>query len=192
MASWHNAADGRCYGKKLPLFAIVASSIITCSVQSAGSSVAPLAKLALNLRIENVLITYVTYIHKMFWSLDLVAHYPFSLEALSAAKPGASALFMLGVTAATLRYAQRLPYLAIAYYRTAVLANITSKDVAAIADAHDNLGYALFSQGDMQAAKKHYASALSLIPDHEEAQQNMRELDEALRQPSGTTRDRAL
>ena len=329
--------------EKLPLFGlIVASSIITYSVQNTGGSVSSLEKVALDLRIENSLIAYVTYIYKVIWPFDLAAHYPFSVESLSASKAGLAALFLAGATVAALRHTKRLPYLivgwfwfigtlvpviglvhlgeqamadrysylsyvglfvilswgaidlmghwrhgpralmalsivilltllpitwkqishwrngitifshaldatpnntlahynlannlmdagredealrhyaavlrdkpghlqtslnlgniafergeivrAIAYYRTAVLAPVTPKDVAAIADAHNNLGYALFSQGDLKMARYHYERALSLMLGHDEALKNIREMDMSKQLPE-TLRSRTL
>jgi protein O-mannosyl-transferase len=64
--------------EKIPLIALsLAGSIVTFLAQSQGHSVARLARFPLELRIENVLISYVAYLGKFFWPSKLAFFYPY-------------------------------------------------------------------------------------------------------------------
>jgi tetratricopeptide (TPR) repeat protein len=64
--------------EKLPLFVLsVVSSVITFFVQQHAGAVAPIKYLSLNPRIANAIVSYVSYIVKMIWPLNLAILYPF-------------------------------------------------------------------------------------------------------------------
>ena len=99
--------------RKLPFLALAAaSSVITFIVQRKGGAVS--TSLSLGARIANALVSYVRYIGKMFWPVDLSILYP---------HPGhwpawqviASAALLLAIFAAVLLLARRRPYLAVGW-----------------------------------------------------------------------------
>src|ERR1700716_284915 len=72
-------ADGRSFRRmtleKLPLFALsAASSIVAFALQV--QSPESVGQLPFSWRLENALVTYVTYIWKMFWPANLAVFYP--------------------------------------------------------------------------------------------------------------------
>jgi hypothetical protein len=63
--------------EKLPLFAMsAASSVLTEMAQGAGGSVMGLSLLPVSTRIENAAISYVAYIGKVVWPVNLATYYP--------------------------------------------------------------------------------------------------------------------
>jgi len=93
--------------EKLPLLALSAgSAIITMIAQRAGGAVLWRAAHAHLLRLENVIVCYVLYIKKAIWPSHLAALYPYP-HALPAWQVAASALLLLVVTCAALKYRER-------------------------------------------------------------------------------------
>src|SRR5208282_2220786 len=63
--------------EKAPFFLLVLiSCVVTFLVQRNGETVMTLQQFPLNLRIENALISYVRYLGKTFWPVDLAVIYP--------------------------------------------------------------------------------------------------------------------
>ena len=90
--------------EKLPLLVLSAgSAIITMIAQRAGGAVLSSAEHSPLLRLENVIVCYVLYIKKAIWPSHLVALYPYP-HALQAWQVAASALFLIAVTCAVLKY----------------------------------------------------------------------------------------
>jgi tetratricopeptide (TPR) repeat protein len=103
----------RLVGEKAPFFLLAAaSSVITFVVQRKGGAVS--ASLSLGGRIANALVSYVRYIGKLFWPVDLSVLYP---------HPGrwpvweviASAALLLAIFVAVLLLARRRPYLVVGW-----------------------------------------------------------------------------
>jgi Tfp pilus assembly protein PilF len=64
--------------EKIPLFALSAiSSVITVIAQRAGGAISSLTKTPLDLRIINVFVSYIRYIHKLIWPSGLAVFYPY-------------------------------------------------------------------------------------------------------------------
>ncbi len=65
--------------EKIPLFMLsTASCILTFSVQKIGGAVGSLGAYPLDIRIANILISYIDYIGKMLWPFHLSVFYPLS------------------------------------------------------------------------------------------------------------------
>ena len=93
--------------EKLPLLALSAgSAIITMIAQRAGGAVLWRAAHAHLLRLENAIVCYVLYIKKAIWPSHLAALYPYP-HAVPAWQVAASALLLLVVTCAALKYRER-------------------------------------------------------------------------------------
>lgn len=101
--------------EKLPLFALSAgSSVLTETAQNSGGSVMQLSLLPASARIENALISYVTYIGKILWPARLATYYPIQLTP-HAGDAIASAAILIAITAAVV-YLRKLPYLAVGWF----------------------------------------------------------------------------
>ncbi len=96
--------------EKVPLFTLSAvSSIITFSIQQHGGAVASLESIPLTMRISNALVSYIGYITKMFWPINLAFFYPY--HKLPIWNVLLSGILLLCVSALIIFAARRLPYL---------------------------------------------------------------------------------
>jgi len=96
--------------EKIPLMALsVIASVITFLAQKGGGAVAPLSELPFMVRISNAIVSYILYIYKFVWPVDLAVLYP---------HPGmlplwiviVSALVIVSVTVVSLWQIRRYPY----------------------------------------------------------------------------------
>jgi tetratricopeptide (TPR) repeat protein len=97
--------------EKIPLFALAAlSSIVTFVAQQKGGAVASIEVFSLGVRIANALVSYIVYIGKTIWPINLAVFYP---------HPGLlplwqvlwAGLLLIAVTILIIRTAKRFPYL---------------------------------------------------------------------------------
>ncbi|RJR41808.1 MAG: hypothetical protein C4576_17070 [Desulfobacteraceae bacterium] len=94
--------------EKIPLLLLSAGScMVTYLIHSSAGSI---STMPLSIRIENGLVSYVSYLWKTFWPIDLFCFYPHPLAGLGYNAVGAG-LFLLVITSAVLIFARRLPYL---------------------------------------------------------------------------------
>jgi len=101
--------------EKVPLLLLSAgSAIVTMLAQRAGGAVLTSAERAPLLRLENVIVCYVLYIKKAFWPSHLAALYPYP-HTLPAWQVAASALFLVAVTCAVLKYREHR-YLVVGWF----------------------------------------------------------------------------
>jgi tetratricopeptide (TPR) repeat protein len=90
--------------EKIPLLVLsAASAAITMIAQSVGGAVVSTATISPLLRLENAIVCYMLYIEKTVWPSHLVPIYPFP-HALPKWQVASSALFLLAVTWAVLKY----------------------------------------------------------------------------------------
>lgn len=101
---WEWTKLGRLVVEKWPVFLLtVASSVTTFVVQRSAGAMASLERTPLDARIINAVVSYVTYLRKMFWPSDLALIYlpPLQWEMDLVALAGASlVLVTVGVVAA--------------------------------------------------------------------------------------------
>ena len=101
--------------EKLPLLALSAiGSVMTFIAQHSYGAVVALQRFPVLSRLENSALAYVAYIGTALWPVNLAVFYPAS--PLDAAGAVLAALFLLGVTAAVLRFAKSRPYLATGWF----------------------------------------------------------------------------
>jgi hypothetical protein len=101
--------------EKIPLFFLSAgSSVATFMVQKSGGAVASLDSMPLSARVANALVSYVSYLGKMFWPYHLAVPYPLRAELPGWHVAGSSAL-LLAITLLALRAVRRRPYLAVGW-----------------------------------------------------------------------------
>jgi protein O-mannosyl-transferase len=97
--------------EKIPFFLLaLASSIITLWAQNKGGAVSSLKNLPFLDRLGNAIVSYATYLGKMFWPVNLAVFYPYEtplplLEIVS------SAAIIILITFIVLVYIRKLPFL---------------------------------------------------------------------------------
>jgi tetratricopeptide (TPR) repeat protein len=98
--------------EKVPFFVLAtASSIVTFFVQQAGGAVKSLDVFPLQIRLANALVSYVSYVGKFIWPLNLAVFYPHpGMRPIW--QVGVCIMLLLGVCAVVLRERYRHPYLA--------------------------------------------------------------------------------
>jgi tetratricopeptide (TPR) repeat protein len=103
--------------EKVPLFILTAIlSIITYNAQKSGGVVSALEKLTLKSRAANAVISYLTYIEKMFWPSGLAVFYPHPAGNFSHTKVVVSAVLLVLLTIFFLYYPRRRKYLAVGWF----------------------------------------------------------------------------
>lgn len=101
--------------EKIPFFACaVASSIVTIFAQQSSGAIKSLGAIPFPLRVENSLISYVTYIGNIIWPDDLVVLYPIP-PAYPFWQIIGSLLVLLLISVTAVRARQRCPYLALGW-----------------------------------------------------------------------------
>ena len=98
--------------EKLPFFALsVGSCIVTFFVQMKGGALSGLGRVALGLRVNNIVFSYARYIVKMIWPDDLAFFYPLPGYDLPMYKVVLSAIFLLALSIFVIRLAKKRRYL---------------------------------------------------------------------------------
>jgi Flp pilus assembly protein TadD len=102
--------------EKLPFFALATtSSVVTYLVQEHGGAVAAISVLPLSQRIPNALLSYVAYLQKLFWPVDLANYYP-PREAIPLWSSGGALLLLLVISGLTLLVIRKHPYVAMGWF----------------------------------------------------------------------------
>jgi len=102
--------------EKLPLlFLAAADSVVTVMAQRSGNAIRTLSEVALPVRLENVLVSYVRYIGKAFWPSPLVPLYPRPESPLPAWQVISAAALLLLVSALVL-YRHERRYLLVGWF----------------------------------------------------------------------------
>lgn len=103
----------RCILEKVPFFALsVIVSFITLHVQGKMGVVKTITNYPLTWRIGNALVSYVIYIEKMFWPIDLAIFYPHPKGNLSVWQIFGAAAILTAITIAALWKIRQRPYIA--------------------------------------------------------------------------------
>jgi len=101
--------------EKIPFFVLAfISCLITVWAQNKGGSIAPLEKLLFSDRLANALVSYVAYLGKIFWPVDLAVFYPYQL--ISAGQALGAAFFLIVLTAAVLFFIRKAPFLLVGWF----------------------------------------------------------------------------
>ena len=97
--------------EKVPFFIITAVfSGITYFFQNEGNALPSLEKITFLTRLENVFISYVTYLWQMFWPFDLAVLYPYPPET-SGWSAFSALVILVVVSLSAFRLRRRLPYI---------------------------------------------------------------------------------
>ena len=103
--------------EKAPLFILsTASCVVTYAVQHAGGAAKMGETVPLAVRLENGLMSYVAYLGKTLWPIDLAVFYPYPTAAQPLWQPLGAAAILVAVTAAVIRQMRRRPYLAVGWF----------------------------------------------------------------------------
>jgi Flp pilus assembly protein TadD len=102
--------------EKLPFFVLAAlSSIVTFAVQRAGGAVLPTGELSLSGRIANALVSYIRYVGKLLWPINLACFYP-RPEHWPVWEVVGAVLVLTLITALALRFLNTRGYLAVGWF----------------------------------------------------------------------------
>jgi tetratricopeptide (TPR) repeat protein len=105
----------RLIAEKLPLLALaVGVSVLTVGAQQ--HIVRTMEEMPLGVRVQNAVVTCVTYLGQMFWPVDLAVFYPHPGTRMPLWKPAAAAALLIGVSLLAVVGARRRPYLAVGWF----------------------------------------------------------------------------
>jgi tetratricopeptide (TPR) repeat protein len=97
--------------EKVPLMIMaLAASRVTFYAQSVGGTVNSLERVSFASRIQNVIISYVAYLWKMVWPLNLAVFYPYPKQ-FSILTVVMCLLLLIAITVIVVMSARKLPYL---------------------------------------------------------------------------------
>ena len=97
--------------EKVPLFALVIlSSIVTYFVQEKGGAVHS-ESISLSVRIGNAFVSYIAYMGKMIWPIDLAVLYPHPQGLLVSWQVLGSVILLIAITLAVIWKVKQSPYL---------------------------------------------------------------------------------
>jgi len=103
--------------EKIPLLIPVAiTAVLTLWSQQSYKGVASLATYPLSVRIANALVSYVHYVVKAFWPLNLAVYYPHPGDTLSMWQILGAMLLVAGVSFCTVRISKRYAYMAVGLF----------------------------------------------------------------------------
>lgn len=102
--------------EKLPLLLMtVASCVVTLVAQRSGGALAETSVVPLALRLENAILSYITYIGKMIWPVKLAVFYPYPEHSLPWLAVVAGAIILLAITVTVLRF-HRVRYFTVGWF----------------------------------------------------------------------------
>lgn len=102
----------RCVVEKLPFGALAAvSCYVTIIAQHAGNAVPPSSLVPFVVRLQNALLSYIAYIVKAVWPVNMAVFYPHRGSAVSPALASLAGIALVGVTILAIVAARKRPYL---------------------------------------------------------------------------------
>jgi protein O-mannosyl-transferase len=111
-------ADGKSFRRmtleKLPLFALSAASSIAAFALQVQSSES-VGQLPFGWRLQNALVTYVTYIWQIFWPANLAVFYPHPDDRLAVWQVALAAAFLIAMTWVAFALRRNRPYLLVGW-----------------------------------------------------------------------------
>ena len=101
--------------EKVPFLALAATAgVLAYFTQDIGGAVRTLKGWPLNLRIANVLVSYVTYLAKAIWPYRLAVFYPYA-QTIPLWQAAGAGLLLVAVSILVIRARSRCPYLAVGW-----------------------------------------------------------------------------
>jgi hypothetical protein len=112
VAARQHAPISRLILEKIPLFALaIIAGVIVFYVQQQSGVLYSLTPFPFQIRLENALVSYVGYIGKMLWPVNLAVFYPHPLHSLALWKVLGAAGLLLAGSAVIIWKGRRYPYL---------------------------------------------------------------------------------
>src|SRR5437879_181429 len=103
--------------EKVPFFLLAATScVITFLAQKGSGAMVELSQSPIGARFANAGIAYVRYLEKTFWPAKLAVFYPYSSFNWTSWETWAALALLGGVSAATVLWAARKPYLVVGWF----------------------------------------------------------------------------
>lgn len=107
---------GKLLWEKAPFILLtIASSMITFWVQNKGGAVISEEILPFGLRAANAIVSYVAYLGKIFWPVNLAVFYPYEYS-LHIWKILIAGLIIIVITAVAIYYIKKLPFLFVGWF----------------------------------------------------------------------------
>jgi len=111
---WQKEKTARIIGEKVPFFLLtVMACFLTIWAQSKGNAFAK--SIPLHVVVANVILSYFTYLKKMFWPADLAVHYPY-LHYFSLWSILVSILVLIAITVFVIRHIRTMPFLFVGWF----------------------------------------------------------------------------
>jgi tetratricopeptide (TPR) repeat protein len=104
------------FWEKMPFFVFaIVSSILTIWAQNRGGAFASLQKLPFSERIMNSFVSYVSYLGKIFWPVDLAVFYPYQHSLPGWQVSGAAAILII-ISIAVIYFIKKAPFLFVGWF----------------------------------------------------------------------------
>ena len=97
------------------VFLTIVSSIVTIWAQSKGGALVSVQKLPFSERVVNAIVSYVSYLGKIFWPVDLAVFYPYE-NSLPSWQAFGAAFILLGISTAVIYFIKKVPFLFIGWF----------------------------------------------------------------------------
>jgi hypothetical protein len=103
--------------EKLPLLVLsAAASLLIIRAHASARALFRVDQDSILLHSGNAFLSYVKYIHNMFWPVDLALFYPFEASAVTALKVAGAVVLLAAVTASVVLQRKRHPYLVFGWF----------------------------------------------------------------------------
>ena len=103
--------------EKIPFFALSSiSSIFTFLVQHSSGAVIGINELPLESRVDNVFLSYVTYMGKMFWPSSLTVFHPYDIGVVPSWQVILCVLLLLVISVFVIRFGRKQKYLPVGWF----------------------------------------------------------------------------
>jgi tetratricopeptide (TPR) repeat protein len=111
-----NQLMGRLFWEKTPfLFLAVASSIVTIWAQNKGGAIASLQKVQFTERLHTAMISYIAYLGKIIWPVDLAVFYPYEYSA-QGWQIVACLILLAAISIAVIYFIKKTPFLFVGWF----------------------------------------------------------------------------
>jgi len=107
---------GRLVWEKAPFILLtIASSILTFWAQDKGNSITSIERLHFPERFSNAIVSYMAYLEKIFWPVNLAVFYPYEYS-LPLWKVLISGIILIVITLMVIYYIRKLPFLFVGWF----------------------------------------------------------------------------
>ena len=97
------------------IFLTIVSGIMTIWAQSKGGALISVQKLPFSERVVNAIVSYVSYLGKIFWPVDLAVFYPYE-QSLPSWQVFGAVFILLGISIAVIYTVKKAPFLFVGWF----------------------------------------------------------------------------